>query len=61
MVDKGLIRQSSPGIFHYLPLGLRIVNKLTRLIDRHMECLGAQKIQMSCLTEGSLWKKTGKY
>lgn len=61
MVDNGLVRPSSAfGAFHLLPLGLRSLEKLLRLVDTFMEAADAQKLQMPLLTSQTLWETTGK-
>lgn len=60
MVDEGIIAPSSNGLFHLLPLAVRSLEKLTRLIDKHMAEIGAQKISCPTLTASSIWDKTGK-
>lgn len=40
LVRAGFLRQAYSGIFHMLPLGLRVQEKLERLIDKHMQSLG---------------------
>ncbi|RZF42524.1 hypothetical protein LSTR_LSTR004443 [Laodelphax striatellus] len=60
MVSQGLIHQSQNGLFCLLPLGLRVVEKLIKIVDSYMEKLGAQKIMVPSLTDGNLWKKTGR-
>lgn len=61
MLDYGIIHSSSTGMFHYLPLGLRILEKLVRLIDNEMSRIGAQKIEMPCMIPKQLLQNTGKY
>ncbi|EED24118.1 prolyl-tRNA synthetase [Talaromyces stipitatus ATCC 10500] len=60
LIRAGFIRQAYSGIFHMLPLGLRVQNKLEALIDRHMESLGASKVSLSSLSSQELWEKTGR-
>ena len=48
-----------PGAYYYLPLGLRVLEKLTRLIDEELQAIGAQKLAMPTLVSADLWKKTG--
>lgn len=55
----GIVRQSSSGMFTFLPLGLRSLEKLQRIVDEEMKIAGCQKLQLPLLTSGSLWKKTG--
>ncbi|XP_070563855.1 probable proline--tRNA ligase, mitochondrial [Ptychodera flava] len=61
MLEHGLIRQSSPGIYHLLPLALRALEKLIRVIDEEMQTIGGQKLNMPCLTTAELWKETDRW
>ncbi|KAF2704511.1 prolyl-tRNA synthetase [Pleomassaria siparia CBS 279.74] len=60
LVQAGFLRQTHSGIFHLLPLGLRVQNKLESLIDKHMSSLGASKLSLSSITTEALWKKSGR-
>lgn len=60
MLDMGIIRHANPGCYHLLPLGLRSVEKLTKIIDEEMQSIGAQKLALPYLTSSELWKKTGR-
>lgn len=60
MIDEGIIAPSNNGFFHLLPLAVRSLEKLTRLIDKHMAEIGAQKISCPTLTASGVWEKTGK-
>lgn len=60
LVRAGFIRQSHAGIFHFLPLGLRVQDKVERLIDKHMHGLGASKVSLSSLSSEELWKASGR-
>lgn len=57
--QKRLIDRSYPGSYILNPHVLRSVRKLERLIDIHMERIGAQRISMPSLSPANLWKKTG--
>ena len=59
MLKLGLVRQSCPGVYHLLPLGLRSLEKLVALIDGEMKAIGAAKMAMPILTPATLWRKTG--
>ncbi|EEH46820.2 proline-tRNA ligase [Paracoccidioides brasiliensis Pb18] len=48
------------GVFHLLPLGLRVQEKLERLIDKHMRTLGASKLSLSSISSQALWEKSGR-
>ncbi|KAF2089006.1 prolyl-tRNA synthetase [Saccharata proteae CBS 121410] len=60
LVRAGFLRQAHAGIFHFLPLGLRVQEKLERLIDKHMRSIGASKVSLSSLSTEELWRKTGR-
>ncbi|KAK0892043.1 hypothetical protein LTR91_021148 [Friedmanniomyces endolithicus] len=60
LVRAGFLRQAHSGIFHLLPLGLRVQEKIERLVDKHMLALGASKVSLSSLTSESLWQRSGR-
>ncbi|KAK0356194.1 hypothetical protein LTR91_019523 [Friedmanniomyces endolithicus] len=60
LVRAGFLRQAHSGIFHLLPLGLRVQDKIERLVDKHMLALGASKVSLSSLTSESLWQRSGR-
>ena len=59
MLKLGLIRRSTAGIYHLLPMAFRSLEKLEALIDNEMKAIGAAKMAMPVLTPAVLWKKTG--
>jgi prolyl-tRNA synthetase len=60
LVRAGFLRQAHSGIFHLLPLGLRVQNKLEALIDKHMSSLGATKVSLSSISSEELWQRSGR-
>nr|CAI5855484.1 unnamed protein product [Callosobruchus analis] len=60
MLELGIIHQATPGCFHFLPLGLRALEKLVKIVDNEMLMIGGQKILFSELTNTQLWKKSGR-
>ena len=60
LVRAGFLRQAYSGIFHLLPLGLRVLSKLENLIDKHMRRLGASKVSLSSLSSEELWQRSGR-
>ncbi|KAK7970211.1 prolyl-tRNA synthetase [Apiospora saccharicola] len=60
LVRAGYLRQSHPGVFHMLPLGLRVQEKLEKLIDKHMLSVGASKVSLSSLSSQALWERTNR-
>ncbi|KAK2588290.1 hypothetical protein KPH14_004310 [Odynerus spinipes] len=61
MINNGIIKPVNRGMHVLLPLGFRVLDKLTKLIDREMLNIGAQRILLPALTATKLWKKTGRY
>ncbi|KAI4237352.1 MAG: hypothetical protein LQ349_001909 [Xanthoria aureola] len=61
LIRGGFVRQAHAGFFHLLPLGLRIQEKLEKLIDRHMTILGASKVSLSSISAPALWKRSSRY
>ncbi|WFC95187.1 proline--tRNA ligase [Malassezia brasiliensis] len=60
LLRGGYVRQSASGTYSYLPAGLRMLNKITRIIDEEMESIGASRIEMPQLLPSALWHKTGR-
>ncbi|KAI1197936.1 class II aaRS and biotin synthetase [Nemania serpens] len=60
LVRAGYLRQSHAGIFHMLPLGQRVQEKLEKLIDKHMAQLGASKLSLSSISSQALWQQTNR-
>ncbi|KAI9209729.1 prolyltRNA synthetase putative [Polychytrium aggregatum] len=61
LLRGGFIRQSSSGIYSFLPLGLRVLNKLERIIDEEMQSIGGQKLALPLLLGTHAWKKSGRW
>ncbi|PLB37462.1 putative proline--tRNA ligase AIM10 [Aspergillus candidus] len=60
LVRGGFLRQAYSGIFHMLPLGLRVQEKLERLIDKYMRSVGASKVSLSSISSQELWEQSGR-
>jgi len=60
MLKSGLIKQIASGIYCWLPLGLRVLNKLTKLIREELDLSGCQEVLLPSLQPISLWKKSGR-
>ncbi|RYP57565.1 hypothetical protein DL770_010639 [Monosporascus sp. CRB-9-2] len=60
LVRAGYVRQSHAGIFHMLPLGQRVQEKLERLVDKYMIQIGASKVSLSSISSQALWEQTGR-
>lgn len=61
MLRAGLIRKLAAGIYTFLPLGLRVIRKVERIIREEMDRSGAQEILMPALIPKELWDQTGRW
>ncbi|KAJ8920512.1 hypothetical protein NQ315_005381 [Exocentrus adspersus] len=60
MLELGIIRQSSPGFFHFLPLGIKSLNKLKKIVNQEMNNVGGQNVLCPSLINCNLWKTSGR-
>jgi prolyl-tRNA synthetase len=61
MLRAGLIRQSSAGIYSWLPLGLRVLKKIETVVREEQDASGAQEMLMPTIQSAELWRKSGRY
>ena len=60
MLRSGMIRQSSSGIYSWLPLGLRVLKRIEGIIRREQDLI-AQEILMPTIQDSEIWKKSGRF
>ncbi len=60
LVQGGFIEQLGAGIYHFLPLGLRVLQKINQIIREEMNAIGGQEILMPALHPVEVWKVTGR-
>lgn len=60
-VRGGFVRQLASGVYTYLPLGLRVLQKITRILREEMAGAGAEEVLLPALHPAELWKKSGRY
>ncbi len=61
MLRAGYIRQLAAGLYIYLPLGLRVIKKINRILREEMNAIGAQEITMPALHPSEVWQETGRW
>ena len=61
LLRAGLIRQTSAGIYSYLPLAVKSLQKLERLIDEEMTAIDGTKLACPSLAPAQLWKESGRW
>ena len=61
MLRAGLVRQTSAGIYAWLPLGLRVLRNIERIVREEQDAAGAQELLMPTIQPAELWKDSGRY
>ena len=61
LLRAGMIRKLTSGIYTYLPLGLRVLNKVADICRAEMNRAGAQEIGMPMVQPADLWRETGRW
>lgn len=61
MLRAGYVRQLASGLYIYLPLGWRVLNKINAIIKEEMDAIGAQEISMPVLHPAEIWQQTGRW
>jgi len=61
LTRTGFIHQEMAGVYTYLPLGWRVLDKISDIIREEMNKAGGQEILMPALHPGENWKKTGRF
>jgi prolyl-tRNA synthetase len=61
MLRAGMIRQEAAGIYAFLPLGLRVLNKVCRIVREEQDRAGAIELLMPTIQPADLWRESGRY
>ena len=61
MLRVGMIKQSSAGIYSWLPLGLKIMKKIENIVREEQNNIGAQELLMPTIQSADIWKESGRY
>jgi prolyl-tRNA synthetase len=61
MLRAGMVRQSSAGIYSWLPLGLRVLRNIERIVREEQDLAGCQELLMPTLQPADLWRETNRY
>src|ERR1700756_3203798 len=61
MLRAGMIRQSSAGIYSWLPLGFKVLQKVEQIVREEQDRSGAQEILMPTIQPADLWRESGRY
>ena len=61
MLRAGMVRQSSAGIYSWLPMGFRVLRKIEQIVREEQDRAGAQEMLMPTIQSADLWRKSGRY
>jgi prolyl-tRNA synthetase len=61
MLRAGMIRKLAAGLYTWLPLGLRVLRKVERIIRAEMDQAGAQEVFMPAIQPAELWQESGRW
>jgi len=60
LLRAGMVDMLTSGVYSYLPLGLRVLKNIERVIREEMDSVNARELFMPCLQPLDIWKKTGR-
>lgn len=61
LVRGGFIQQMGSGIYNFLPLGKKLLDKVRHIVKEEMDSVGAQEVLMGFVTPAELWRESGRY
>jgi prolyl-tRNA synthetase len=61
MLRAGMIRQSSAGIYSWLPLGFRVLRRIEQIVREEQDRAGAQEMLMPTIQPAEIWRASGRY
>ena len=61
MLRIGMIKQSSAGIYSWLPLGFKVMKKIESIVRQEQNNIGAQEMLMPTIQSADIWKESGRY
>ena len=61
MLRVGMIKQSSAGIYSWLPLGFKVMKKIEHIVREEQNNIGVQEILMPTIQSSEIWKESGRY
>ncbi len=61
MLRTGMIKQSSSGIYSWLPMGFKVMKKIEQIVREEQNKVGVQEILMPTIQSSEIWKESGRY
>lgn len=61
MLRSGMIRRTAAGVYNWLPLGLRTLRKVERIVREEMDAAGAREVLLAAVQPAELWRESGRW
>ncbi len=61
LIKGGYINKELAGVYSFLPLGIRVLNKICNIIREEMNAIGGQELSMTVFQDKEIWKKTDRW
>lgn len=61
LIKAGFINKEMAGVYSYLPLGLKVINKIQNIIREEMNAIGGQEVTLTALQEKATWEPTNQW
>jgi len=61
MLRAGLIRQLTSGVYSFLPLGMRVLQKIEQIVREEMNQIGSQEVYLPAMQPAELWQESGRW
>ncbi|MGK2848973.1 MAG: proline--tRNA ligase [Minisyncoccota bacterium] len=61
LMRAGFVSKEMAGVYAFLPLGLRVLNNIIRIIRQEMDQIGGQEVSLTALQDKTLWEKTNRW
>ena len=61
MLRAGMIRQSSAGIYSWLPMGLRVLRNIEQVVREEQDAMGCHEVLMPTIQPADLWRQSDRY
>ena len=61
LIQGGFIHKEMAGVYAYLPLGLRVLQKIQNIIREEMNAIGGQEVLLTTLQDPEVWKKSNRW
>lgn len=61
LLKAGFVYKTTPGVYAFLPLGYRVLNKIENIVRHHMDSIGGQEVLMNNLVPQEYWEKANRW